>query len=147
MSASHVLALLCAAAALAGLPGCSSDPPPPPDPVPLPENPTALGDEPIPEDFTFQATRSVSLELSAQDGGGEAELPRRLRVEVRSAGYGLMYRGSLLAGETFHFDFPIPPDVTEVELTTVDENGLAARQMVAIDPSQPALALVVGGGA
>jgi hypothetical protein len=142
-----VLSLL-AAGALASIPSCSSDPEPAPDSVLPPENPTALGDTPIPEDFTFQSTRPVNLELSALGGGGEVEgaPPRRLRIEVRSADYGLMYRGSLLAGETFRFDFPMPPDVTQVEVTTVDEGGLEAHQSVAVDASQPSLALVVGGG-
>ncbi len=138
----HLL-LLCAWSSGSAL-GCSSDSPPSPEPPP--KGDTALGDEPIPEDFTFQSTRPLALEVMAQAGGGEQEESRRLRVEVRSQGYGVMYRGNLNSGESFRFAYPLPADVTELELLTTDDSGVTTSQKVAVDPTHLELSIVVGSG-
>lgn len=136
MSKRHLLLLFM------GLLSCNSEPPAPP-----PEKDSALGDEPIPEDFTFQATRPLELSFTAEGGGGEVETPtgQRLRLEVRSATGGTMYRGSIVAGSRFTFDYPLPPDTTELEVVTTDDSGLITVRKVAIDPDAPGLSLVVGG--
>lgn len=136
MSKRHLLLLL------VGILSCNSEPPAPAPP----EKDSALGDEPIPEDFTFQATRPLELDITAQ-GGGEVETQpdQRLRLEVRSATGGTMYRGSIVAGSRFTFDYPLPPDITELEVVTTDDSGLVTVRKVAIDPDAPGLSLVVGG--
>lgn len=128
---------------LVGLLSCDSAPPTPP----APENDSALGDEPIPADFTFQATRPLELSITAEGGGEVEPLPdQRLRLEVRSAAHGTMYRGSLAAGSRFSFDFPLPPDVSELEVVTTDDSGRVTVRTVAIDPTAGDLSLVIGGG-
>lgn len=130
------------------LSGCSSDSAPAPEPPPdlPPADESGLGDEPIPEDFTFQATRPTEVEVTAPSGGGEQEGERRVLIEVRSATYGVMYRGSLLAGAAFRFDYPLPPDVTQLEVRTIDDSGVVTTQLVPVDPAAVALNLTAGGG-
>jgi hypothetical protein len=130
--------------------GCNSESPAPPDAAPpdaAPPNESGLGDEPIPEDFTFQSTRPTELEVAAPSGGGEQEEARRLQVEVRSQVYGVMYRGSLVAGEAFRFVYPLPADVTELEVRTTDDSGVTTTQAVPVDASATEIILTPGGGA
>lgn len=123
---------------------CSSDsPPPPPDPAAPDES--SLGDEPIPEDFTFQSTRAMEVEVAAPSGG-EQEGARRVLLEVRSATYGVMYRGSLLTGEAFRFAYPLPPDVTELEVRTIDDSGGSTSQVVPVDATANEITLTPAGG-
>lgn len=132
-----------------GAAGCNTDPSPPapdPDPTPTPTDESGLGDEPIPEDFTFQATRATAMEVAAPSGGGEQEGERRVMIEVRSETYGVMYRGSLLAGAAFHFAYPLPPDVTELEVRTIDDSGVVTSQVVAVDAAATEITLTPGGG-
>lgn len=124
--------------------GCNTDPPPAPEPV-APDD-SGLGDQPIPEDFTFQSTRPTAVEVTAPSGGGEQEAARRLRIEVRSATYGVMYRGTLLAGEVFRFAYPLPPDVAELEVRTTDDSGVVTSEVVAVDAAATEIALTPGGG-
>ena len=141
MSKHRVRALLF----LGGLLGCSADPSP--DPAPPPQGDSALGNDPIPPDFTFQTTRPLAVEIASEAGGGEATATaQRLRLEVRSATLGVIYRGSILAGATFRFDYPLPADITELELVTVDDSGLETVRTVKLDPQTPGLSVVVGGG-
>ena len=85
MSKHHLRALLL----LGGLLGCGSDPSP--DPEPPPQGDSALGNDPIPPDFTFQTTRPLAVEIASEAGGGEATAPdQRLRLEVRSATLGVI---------------------------------------------------------
>jgi hypothetical protein len=124
--------------------GCNSDSPPAPQPAPPDDS--GLGDDPIPEDFTFQATRPTEVEVTAPSGGGEQEAARRVLIEVRSQTYGVMYRGSLLAGEAFRFAYPLPPDVTELEVRTTDDSGVSTSQVVPVDGSSTEITLAPGGG-
>lgn len=126
--------------------GCSSDSPPAPAPDPGPPDESSLGDEPIPEDFTFQSTRAAELEVTAPSGSGEQEGARRVLIEVRSATYGVMYRGSLLAGAAFRFAYPLPPDVTELEVRTIDDSGGSTSQVVPVDAAATEITLTPGGG-
>lgn len=129
---------------LAGSLGCSESRPPPETP---PEGESALGNDPIPADFTFQATRPLALEVAADSGGGEVETAagQRLRLEVRSRTLGVIYRGSIVAGSTFRFDYPLPADVTQLEIVTIDDSGLERTQSVTVTPDMPGLSVVVGG--
>ncbi len=126
--------------------GCNSDSAPPPAPEPAPTDESSLGDEPIPEDFTFQSTRAMEVEVAAPSGGGEQEGARRVLLEVRSATYGVMYRGSLVAGEAFRFAYPLPPDVTELEVRTIDDSGGITSQVVPVDAAATELTLTPAGG-
>lgn len=126
--------------------GCSSDSPAAPAPDPAPPDESSLGDEPIPEDFTFQSTRPTEVEVTAPSGGGEQEGARRVLIEVVSATYGVMYRGSLLSGAAFRFGYPLPPDVTELEVRTIDDSGVVTSQVVPVDAAATEITLAAGGG-
>jgi hypothetical protein len=126
--------------------GCGADVAAPPPDMP-PERATGLGNDPIPPDFTFQATRPVEVEMITEAGGGETEpgASRRYRLEVRTPSGDLIYRGSINGGDTFRFDFPLAPDTTSLEFTMIDEVGTRTVRTVPVDPTQAGVAIVLGG--
>jgi hypothetical protein len=135
-----ILTLLCAS-----LLGCSSEAPPAAPPDAGPENPSGLGVDPIPQDFTFQTTRPVAVEIETAVGGEQSDLQPRARLEVRTQTADLIFRGSVIPGEAFHFDFPLAPDVTSLEFKMIDDSGVATTRVVAVDPNNPGVSVVLGG--
>jgi hypothetical protein len=135
-----ILTLLCAS-----LLGCSSETPPAAPPDAGAENPTGLGTEPIPPDFTFQATRPVGVEIETQVGGEQSGVRPRARLEVRTQTADLIFGGSVVPGDAVHFDFPLPPEVTSLEFTMIDDSGVATTRVVPVDPNNPGVSVVLGG--
>lgn len=127
---------------------CSSESSPPaqPEPEPVPPDDSGLGDEPIPEDFTFQATRPVEVGIATEVASeGESGPPQRFRLEVRTQTGDIIFRGSLVPGEEFRFNFPLAPDTTSLEFVTIDDSGIATSKVVTVDPAKPGISVVLGG--
>ncbi len=124
--------------------GCSEPRATPPLP---PDTETGLDDAPIPEDFTFQATRPMGFELIAARSDGEVAtlVERRLGLQLRHATRGEIYRGSIIEGHTFRFDYPLSADITELEVITTDDSGFTQTRTVQIAPDQAELSVIVGG--
>jgi hypothetical protein len=81
----------------------------------------------IPKDFTFQATRSVALTVTADDKYF-GDLSDALLVVARPNG-SAMYRGAIRKGEQVNVQVLAPSADGEVELTVAGRGGEGKRRL------------------